>query len=117
MKHTTKLLVLLAAIAGVLGITGASWAYWTTSGSGSASVRCCSFDWELYQDCQTDDTGKLVTYDVPDISEDMSFLEMLDILNDRLLAKGEEPIAFVDLLPPEGGPSSASSLAPEYRSG
>ena len=38
--------------------------------------------------------GKLVTYDVPDINEDMSFLEMLDILNDRLLAEGEEPIAF-----------------------
>ena len=38
--------------------------------------------------------GKLVTYDVRDISEDMSFLEMLDILNDRLLAEGEEPIAF-----------------------
>src|SRR4051795_24195 len=38
--------------------------------------------------------GKLVTYDVPDINEDMSFLEMLDILNDRLLAQGEEPIAF-----------------------
>src|SRR3954463_6320090 len=38
--------------------------------------------------------GQLVTYDVPDISEDMSFLEMLDILNDRLLAQGEEPIAF-----------------------
>src|SRR5438876_10908189 len=38
--------------------------------------------------------GQLVTYDVPDISEDMSFLEMLDIVNDRLLADGEEPIAF-----------------------
>src|SRR3954465_840727 len=38
--------------------------------------------------------GQLVTYDVPDISEDMSFLEMLDIVNDRLLDKGEEPIAF-----------------------
>jgi succinate dehydrogenase / fumarate reductase iron-sulfur subunit len=38
--------------------------------------------------------GHFVTYDVPDISEDMSFLEMLDILNDRLLADGEEPIAF-----------------------
>jgi len=38
--------------------------------------------------------GQFVTYDVPDISEDMSFLEMLDIVNDRLLADGEEPIAF-----------------------
>jgi len=38
--------------------------------------------------------GQFVTYDVPDISEDMSFLEMLDIVNDRLLDEGEEPIAF-----------------------
>ena len=38
--------------------------------------------------------GELKTYDVPGISEDMSFLEMLDVLNDRLLALGEEPIAF-----------------------
>jgi len=48
----------------------------------------------VWRQSQTDDNGKLVTYDVPDISEDMSFLEMLDILNDRLLAEGEEPIAF-----------------------
>ena len=40
------------------------------------------------------DTGALTTYDVPGISEEMSFLEMLDILNDRLLEQGEEPIAF-----------------------
>jgi succinate dehydrogenase / fumarate reductase iron-sulfur subunit len=40
------------------------------------------------------DAGELTTYDVPGISEEMSFLEMLDILNDRLLEKGEEPIAF-----------------------
>jgi len=38
--------------------------------------------------------GRLERYDVPDISEDMSFLEMLDILNDRLTEAGEEPIAF-----------------------
>jgi succinate dehydrogenase / fumarate reductase iron-sulfur subunit len=41
-----------------------------------------------------DDTGRLVTYDVPDVNDDMSFLEMLDILNDRLIESGEEPIAF-----------------------
>ena len=40
------------------------------------------------------DAGRLVTYEVPDISPDMSFLEMLDVLNDRLNAKGEEPVAF-----------------------
>jgi succinate dehydrogenase / fumarate reductase, iron-sulfur subunit len=40
------------------------------------------------------DGGRMVSYDVPDISADMSFLEMLDVLNDRLLERGEEPIAF-----------------------
>ena len=38
--------------------------------------------------------GKLVTYDVPDVSPDMSFLEMLDVLNERLVERGEQPIAF-----------------------
>jgi succinate dehydrogenase / fumarate reductase, iron-sulfur subunit len=38
--------------------------------------------------------GALKTYEVPGISPDMSFLEMLDILNDRLSEAGEEPIAF-----------------------
>ncbi len=37
--------------------------------------------------------GKMVSYKVGDISPDMSFLEMLDVLNDDLLKKGEEPIA------------------------
>lgn len=38
--------------------------------------------------------GKLVTYDVPGINPDMSFLEMLDVVNERLTEKGELPIAF-----------------------
>ena len=38
--------------------------------------------------------GAIHTYDVEDISEDMSFLEMLDVLNERLNGEGEEPIAF-----------------------
>ena len=38
--------------------------------------------------------GKLVTYPVQDISPDMSFLEMFDVLNEQLITKGEEPIAF-----------------------
>ncbi|MFV0533223.1 MAG: succinate dehydrogenase/fumarate reductase iron-sulfur subunit [Cumulibacter sp.] len=38
--------------------------------------------------------GKLVTYQVKDISEDMSFLEMLDVLNEQLNDNGDEPIAF-----------------------
>ena len=38
--------------------------------------------------------GKLVTYQVDDCSPDMSFLELLDVLNEKLIAKGAEPIAF-----------------------
>ena len=38
--------------------------------------------------------GKMVTYEAPDVSPDMSFLEMLDVINERLLAHDEEPIAF-----------------------
>jgi succinate dehydrogenase / fumarate reductase iron-sulfur subunit len=38
--------------------------------------------------------GKFETYQVDDISPDYSFLEMLDILNERLEEKGERPIAF-----------------------
>lgn len=40
------------------------------------------------------DKGKIVEYPVSDISPEMSFLEMLDVVNDQLIEKGEEPIAF-----------------------
>ncbi len=38
--------------------------------------------------------GKMVEYPVNDVSPDMSFLEMLDVLNDHLVEKGDEPVAF-----------------------
>src|SRR5881296_1389368 len=38
--------------------------------------------------------GRMVTYQVPQVDPDMSFLEMLDVLNEELVAKGEEPVAF-----------------------
>jgi succinate dehydrogenase / fumarate reductase, iron-sulfur subunit len=38
--------------------------------------------------------GKFVDYQADGISEDMSFLEMLDVVNEGLTAKGEDPIAF-----------------------
>lgn len=38
--------------------------------------------------------GKFVTYKVDEISEHMSFMEMLDVLNESLEVKGEDPIAF-----------------------
>ena len=41
-----------------------------------------------------DATGAFETYDVPGVSPDMSFLEMLDTVNERLQLDGKEPIAF-----------------------
>src|SRR6186997_3607876 len=41
-----------------------------------------------------DATGAFETYDVPGVSPDMSFLEMLDTVNERLILDGKEPIAF-----------------------
>ena len=38
--------------------------------------------------------GRLVTYAANDISTDMSFLEMIDVLNDRLTLENKEPVAF-----------------------
>jgi len=40
------------------------------------------------------DKGQMVEYKVNDISEHMSFLEMMDVLNEQLVAKDEEPVAF-----------------------
>ena len=39
-------------------------------------------------------SGRLVDYTVEPVSPDMSFLEMLDVLNEGLIARGEDPVAF-----------------------
>ncbi len=49
---------------------------------------------KIWRQAGPSDKGGLVTYQVADISPDMSFLEMLDVLNERLNAEGEEPVAF-----------------------
>ena len=38
--------------------------------------------------------GQMETYQVSDVSRDSSFLEMMDILNEQLIAEGKEPVAF-----------------------
>jgi succinate dehydrogenase / fumarate reductase iron-sulfur subunit len=48
----------------------------------------------VWRQANKSSSGKMVTYQVKDISEHASFLEMLDILNEDLVAKGEEPVAF-----------------------
>jgi len=49
---------------------------------------------KVWRQSGPDDRGRMVTYQVEDVSPDMSFLEMLDVLNERLILEGEEPIAF-----------------------
>lgn len=49
---------------------------------------------KVWRQKNTNDKGEFKSYEVPEISDDMSFLEVFDVLNDRLIMKGEEPIAF-----------------------
>jgi len=49
---------------------------------------------KVWRQESTTAAGHFEDYDVPDVSEEMSFLEMFDVLNDRLVAQGKEPIAF-----------------------
>ena len=39
-------------------------------------------------------TGRFEMYDMPSVNTHMSFLEMMDVLNDRLIREGKEPVAF-----------------------
>jgi succinate dehydrogenase / fumarate reductase iron-sulfur subunit len=48
----------------------------------------------IWRQAGPDAPGRLVEYPVDGISEDMSFLEVLDVLNDRLILAGQEPVAF-----------------------
>ncbi|MGQ0433052.1 MAG: succinate dehydrogenase/fumarate reductase iron-sulfur subunit [Microthrixaceae bacterium] len=48
----------------------------------------------VWRQAGPDASGTMETYDAPDINEEMSFLEMLDVVNERLNAEGREPIAF-----------------------
>lgn len=49
---------------------------------------------KIWRQKGANDKGKLVPYEVDDIHGHMSFLEMMDVLNEQLIAQGEEPVAF-----------------------
>src|SRR5256885_335418 len=53
-----------------------------------------NFKLRIWRQRDAKSRGKLVKYDAPDIPAQASLLEMLDIVNERLLLRGEEPIAF-----------------------
>jgi succinate dehydrogenase / fumarate reductase iron-sulfur subunit len=52
------------------------------------------FTLKVWRQAGSKEIGRFQVYELKDISSDTSFLEMLDILNERLLEKGGEPIAF-----------------------
>ena len=49
---------------------------------------------EIWRQKNPEAPGAFARYEVPDASEHMSFLELLDVLNARLVGKGEDPVAF-----------------------
>ncbi len=49
---------------------------------------------KIWRQSGPNDKGRMVDYLIDGVESDMSFLEMLDLLNENLIAKGEEPIAF-----------------------
>ena len=49
---------------------------------------------KIWRQKDSSSKGQMVDYKVTDISEHMSFLEMIDVLNEGLVSKGEEPVAF-----------------------
>jgi len=53
-----------------------------------------NFRLRVWRQLNAKSPGKLVNYEAREISPNTSFLEMLDILNENLLGRGEEPIAF-----------------------
>jgi succinate dehydrogenase / fumarate reductase iron-sulfur subunit len=53
-----------------------------------------NFKLKIWRQKDAKTRGKLVNYEATNISPDASFLEMLDIVNEQLLLRGEEPIAF-----------------------
>ncbi|NJN34325.1 MAG: succinate dehydrogenase/fumarate reductase iron-sulfur subunit [Saprospiraceae bacterium] len=49
---------------------------------------------KIWRQKNSQDKGRLVDYQLDNVSEHMSFLEMLDVLNEQLISKKEEPVAF-----------------------
>ncbi|RIK57873.1 MAG: succinate dehydrogenase/fumarate reductase iron-sulfur subunit [Chloroflexi bacterium] len=52
------------------------------------------FKLRVWRQPNADAAGRFVEYELDGVSADESFLEMLDLLNERLLQRGEEPVAF-----------------------
>lgn len=52
------------------------------------------FTLHIWRQPDSKSKGKMVRYEVEDISPDMSFLEMIDVLNEQLIVRGDQPVVF-----------------------
>ena len=59
-----------------------------------ASTENMTLNLKIWRQSNPTSEGKLVDYRVDNVSPDMSFLEMIDVLNEQLINKGEDRIAF-----------------------
>jgi succinate dehydrogenase / fumarate reductase iron-sulfur subunit len=57
-------------------------------------TKTISLTLKIWRQSRPDSKGQLETYQATDISTDMSFLEMLDVINEKLTLEGKDPIAF-----------------------
>ncbi len=49
---------------------------------------------KIWRQPNNESKGKMINYEIENVSPDMSFLEMMDMLNENLINKGEDPVAF-----------------------
>ena len=62
--------------------------------SASGDAKPMKITLKVWRQAGPVEPGSIETYHLNDVSPDMSFLEMLDILNEGLITRGEEPVAF-----------------------
>ncbi|HEX9997231.1 MAG TPA: succinate dehydrogenase/fumarate reductase iron-sulfur subunit [Abditibacterium sp.] len=64
------------------------------STSNGNAVKNMNLKLLVWRQLNGNDRGKMVSYEARDISPDMSFLEMIDVVNEEIIKAGDEPIAF-----------------------
>jgi succinate dehydrogenase / fumarate reductase iron-sulfur subunit len=57
-------------------------------------VKTLNLTLHIWRQAGPDQAGRMETYEMPGVNEHMSFLEMLDVLNERLIEAGKDPVAF-----------------------
>jgi succinate dehydrogenase / fumarate reductase, iron-sulfur subunit len=61
---------------------------------GGSSEKTINVTLKVWRQKNNAEKGKFETYDMKGVSTDMSFLEMFDVLNERLITEGKDPVAF-----------------------